>query len=185
MQATDHITLQPLKVVILGPECTGKTDLSNFLANHYNTSWVPEYARAFLNKLNRPYELSDLIKIAHGQIRLEEEWIQNANQLLVCDTNLMVIKVWSEEKFGHCPEEIINVMNSRHYDLQLLTNVDIPWENDPQREHPTRRDYFWKRYREETARTGVPTVEISGPREQRQQTAVQAIDKILQRKVSS
>ena len=76
MQATDHIAPQPLKVVILGPECTGKTDLANFLASQYNTSWVPEYARAFLNKLNRPYEQSDLIKIAHGQIRLEEEWLK-------------------------------------------------------------------------------------------------------------
>lgn len=181
MQATDHMAPQPLKVVVIGPECTGKTDLSNFLARHYNTSWVPEYARAFLNKLNRPYEQSDLIKIAHGQIRLEEEWCQNANQLLICDTNLMVIKVWSEEKFGSCPEEIIGVMNRRHYDLQLLTNVDIPWEDDPQREHPTRRDYFWQRYREEASRTGVPTIEISGSREQRQQTAVQAIDQILQK----
>jgi NadR type nicotinamide-nucleotide adenylyltransferase len=179
MQATGHSTPQPLKVAILGPECTGKTDLAGFLAGHYNTSWVPEYARAFLNKLNRPYELSDLIKIAHGQIRLEEEWSQNANNVLICDTNLMVIKVWSEEKFGHCPEEIISAMTTRHYDLQLLTNIDIPWEDDPQREHPTRRDYFWKRYREEAALTGVPSVEISGSREQRQQRAVQAIDQIL------
>ena len=167
------------KVTIIGPECTGKTDLSQFLATNFKTAWVPEYARAFLNKLNRPYEQPDLTKVAHGQLRLEDEWLQDANRLLICDTNLLVIKVWSESKFGNCDPEILRLMENRHYDLLLLTNIDIPWENDPQREHPDKREHFMEIYRREAATSGIPVVEISGEREERRSRAVQAIEKTL------
>lgn len=172
-------TIAPKIVTILGPECTGKTDLSRFLAEHFKTPWVTEYARAYLNKLNRPYELADLTKIAHGQIRLEDEWIQDANRVLVCDTNLVVLKVWSESKFGTCDPEILRLMKSRHYDLILLTNIDVPWEDDPQREHPDRREHFMNIYRTECSASGIPVVEISGEREIRRATAVQAIEQLL------
>ena len=95
------------KVAVVGPECTGKTELCKYLGSYFKTSWVPEYARAFLNKLNRPYEPSDLVKIAHGQVRMEDEWMQDANRILICDTNLIVVKVWSEEKYGTCDAEIL------------------------------------------------------------------------------
>ena len=90
------------KVAVIGPECTGKSELSEFLAGHFETGWVPEYARGYLNNLVRPYELHDLLAIAHGQIRIEDEWTRDSNRLLFCDTNLYVIKVWSEFKFGTC-----------------------------------------------------------------------------------
>ncbi len=167
------------KVTIVGPECTGKTDLSQFLASHFKTTWVPEYARAYLNKLTRPYDSTDLIKIAHGQLRLEDEWLQDANRFLICDTNLLVIKVWSEEKFGTCDPEILKLIQRRHYDLLLLTNIDVPWENDPQREHPDRREYFWNIYQKEAANSGIPVVEISGERSMRQSKAIQAIEQLL------
>ncbi len=179
MFATDIHTTTTKKVAIIGPECTGKTDLSQYLATYFKTEWVPEYARAFLNKLNRPYEKSDLTKIAHGQIRMEEEWMQSANRVLICDTNLIVIKVWSEEKFEDCDPEILSVMSARHYDLLLLTLVDIPWEEDPQREHPDKREYFWNIYKREAEHSGVPFVEISGVRDERRKLAVAAIEKIL------
>src|SRR5205085_4009363 len=99
MAIQSEITTKALKVCVLGPECTGKTDLSKFLATHYNTAWVAEYARAYLGKLGRPYVQDDLLKIAHGQLRMEDEWLRDANKLLICDTNLVVIKIWSEVKF--------------------------------------------------------------------------------------
>lgn len=172
-------TKRPKIVTVVGPECTGKTDLATFLATEFHTAWVREYARAYLEKLHHPYEASDLTKIAHGQVRLEDEWLAEANRVLICDTNLMVIKVWSEFKFGTCSPEIIRLMNSRHYDLLLLTSIDIPWEDDPQREHPDKREHFMNIYRKETAATGIPVVEISGNREQRRARAVQAINTLL------
>lgn len=179
MLATNTISTSIKKVAILGPECTGKTDLSQYLASHFKTEWVPEYARAFLNKLNRPYEKSDLTKIGHGQIRMEDEWMQNANRVLICDTNLIVIKVWSEQKFGDCDPEILSAMNARHYDLLLLTYIDVPWEDDPQREHPNKREHFWNVYKKEAADAKIPTIEISGPQEERRKKAIEAIEKIL------
>ncbi len=179
MQATHLSSPTIKKVAIVGPECTGKTDLSKYLASFFKTEWVPEYARAYINKLNRPYDQTDLTKIAHGQLRVEDEWMQTANGVLICDTNLIVLKVWSEEKFGNTEPEIITSMNNRHYDLLLLTNIDIPWEEDPQREHPTKREYFWNIYKNEVFDSKIPTVEISGERDRRRRTAVEAIQKIL------
>src|SRR5262245_25992285 len=114
------------KVAVIGPECTGKSDLSAFLAQHFKTAWVPEYARGYLDNLTRPYAQHDLLTIAHGQLRIEDEFRRDANKVLICDTNLYVIKVWSEFKFGNVDNEILREINERKYDLYLLTYVDIP-----------------------------------------------------------
>lgn len=179
MAASQPVNSSVKKVCVIGPECTGKTDLSKFLSEHYNTPWVDEYARAYLNKLGRPYQQHDLTKIAHGQMRMEDEWLNDANKILICDTNLLVIKIWSEYKFGACDKEILKGMAERKYDLYLLTNIDIPWQDDPQREHPQKREFFWNLYKKEVATTGVATVEISGSREVRRSTAIEAINKLI------
>ena len=168
-----------LKVCVLGPECTGKTVLSSFLAAHYKTEWVAEYARAYLGKLGRPYDQADLLKIAHGQLRMEDEWLRDARNLLICDTNLLVIKIWSEVKYGNCDEEIIEKMAGRRYDLYLLTYIDIPWEDDPLREHPQRREELYQLYLAELKKLATPFVEIKGSPEQRQKAAIDAIQKHL------
>ncbi len=175
MQATRETVKEVKKVCVIGPECTGKTDLAQFLAQHFQTSWVEEYARAYLNKLGRKYDQADLIKIAHGQLRMEDEWIYDAKNLLICDTNLIVIKIWSEHKYGNCDSDILKKIAERKYDLYLLTYIDIPWMDDPQREHPDKREHFWKIYKDEVAKTGVPFVEISGERDVRRKKAIDAI----------
>ena len=180
MQSSPVLKPSIKNVCITGPECTGKTDLSQFLANHYKTARVPEYARGYLDKLNHPYQQSDLIKIAHGQTRMEDEWMYESNKVLICDTNLITIKIWSEHKYGNCPEEILDRHASRVYDLYLLCYIDVPWENDPQREHPDKREHFWFIYKNEIEKTNVPFVEIGGSIEDRRKKAVAAIEKLLQ-----
>ena len=167
------------KIAIIGPECTGKSELSQFLAEHYQTDWVPEYARAYIDNLNGPYTQDDLLKIAHGQLRVEDEYARTAERVLICDTNLYVIKIWSEFKYGNCPEEILEKIQTRHYDLYLLTYVDIPWEEDPQREHPARREELYQIYHRELTAQAVPFVEIKGDRALRRAAAIQAIDPLL------
>lgn len=167
------------KVAVIGPECTGKSSLSEFLAGHFRTDWVPEYARGYLNNLIRPYEQHDLLAIAHGQIRIEDEWARDANTLMICDTNLYVVKVWSEFKYGNCDEEILKHIAARKYDLYLLTYVDLPWEEDPQREHPDKREELYQIYLNEMKNQPVPFVEIKGERELRRKTAIEAIEKLL------
>lgn len=176
---------QPLKVkkvAVIGPECTGKSELSEFLASHYDTGWVPEYARGYLENLVRPYEQHDLLTIAHGQIRLEDKYEKDCNNLMFCDTNLYVIKVWSEFKFGNCHPEILNYIATRKYDLYLLTHIDLPWIADPQREHPDKREELYAIYLNEMKNQPVPCVEIKGLGEERRRKAIDAIEKLVIKK---
>lgn len=167
------------RIVVIGPECTGKSDLAEFLAKHYNTSWVPEYARGYLGNLVRPYNEDDLKTIARGQTRVEDEFARTANGLLICDTNVYVIKVWSEFKYGHAAPEILDEIRDRPYDLYLLTYIDIPWEDDPQREHPDKREELYEIYLRELQSQPVPYVEIKGEREERRKTAISAIEELV------
>jgi NadR type nicotinamide-nucleotide adenylyltransferase len=170
-----------LKVVVIGPESTGKSTLSEQLANHYHTTWTPEYARLYIEELPRPYEQADLLTIAQGQLALEDAKAAEANKLLICDTDLNVIKVWSEHKYGECDPRILEAIAGRHYDLYLLTYIDIPWEEDPQREHPDpeMRVYFYEVYKNIVKNSGVPWVEIKGSFEEREKTAITAVNSLL------
>jgi NadR type nicotinamide-nucleotide adenylyltransferase len=179
MQSSPSLIKPLKKICVIGPECTGKSDLSKFLAAHYKTVCVDEYARAYLNKLGRQYDQSDLTKIAHGQLRMEDEWHNDAKDIMICDTNAIVIKVWSEFKYGECDKEILKLIEQQKYDLYLLTYIDIPWETDPQREHPDKREHFWSIYKKEIENTKVPFVEIGGSREERRKKAIAAIDQLL------
>lgn len=167
------------KVCVIGPECTGKTVLSESLARKLNTVWVEEYARAYLGRLRFPYEERDLVKIAHGQVRMEDEWAIDANKVLICDTNPIVIKVWSEFKYGHCDKIILDLIQTRKYDLYLLTYIDIPWIADPLREHPDKREELYNIYLNEMKNQPVPFVEIKGTEQQRLDTALATIAKYI------
>ncbi len=153
--------------------------LSEALAKRLNTVWVEEYARAYLNRLNKPYEEADLVMIAHGQIRMEDEWLADANKVLICDTNLIVIKVWSDFKYGRCDQSILDIINERKYDLYLLTYIDIPWIADPLREHPDRREELYNIYLREMKNQPVPFIEVKGSEQQRLDTAMAAVDKYV------
>jgi len=167
------------RVCVIGPECTGKTVLSEAIAKKLDTVWVEEYARAYLNRLSLPYNEDDLVKIAHGQLRMEDEWVIDANKVLVCDTNLYVIKIWSQFKFGNVNKIILDLIESRKYDLYLLTYIDIPWVSDPLREHPDRREELYNLYLQEMKNQSVPFVEIQGNEEQRLAKSMAAILKYI------
>ena len=146
------------------------------LAEHYNTCWVEEYARTYIDQLKRPYQKHDLEKIASGQIEAEKKMSEHANNILICDTNLIVIKIWSDIKYGSCPDWIVEEISSSNYDLHLLTYIDIPWEADPQREHPDKRSSLYRKYREELEFRGFKYVEIKGNMNERISRAVSAIN---------
>lgn len=169
------------KAVIIGPESTGKSTLAKNLADYFGCLWVPEFAREFLEKLDRPYRYDDLLDIAKGQISFENELSQKSKELLVCDTDLNVIKVWSEHRFGKVDPWIINMITKRKYDLYLLTDIDIPWQDDPQREHPQpeMREHFFEIYRSLLLDSGVPFCVISGKDDFRKSKSIDFIKKTL------
>jgi NadR type nicotinamide-nucleotide adenylyltransferase len=170
-----------LKIAITGPESSGKSTLSAALAAYYQTTWVPEYARYFLTRLNRDYVEADLLTIARRQVDWERRYSRKANALLFCDTELLVLKIWSEVKYHRVDPWIAAAYQRQHYPLYLLCSPDIPWEDDPQREHPNPADRaaLYTRYRTELLHRGAFFVEISGiDAPQRLQQAITAVDRL-------
>ncbi len=162
---------------MIGPESTGKSTLSEALAAALHTVWVPEYARQYLENIQRPYTENDLPLIAKGQIESEDALLEKADQYLICDTDLYVIKVWSEHSYGRCHASILQEIATRKYDLYLLTSIDMPWSADPLREHGTveMRQYFYNLYKDIVIQSGVPWVAINGSEEERLKKALEKV----------
>lgn len=175
---TENTSIPPLKIVLTGPESTGKTTLAQKLAKHYQTVFVPEYARTYIEALDRPYTEEDILKIAEGQLKWEDDFSKRANRILFCDTALVVPKIWSEVAFGNCPEWIDYQLINRTYDLYLLMRPDIEWQPDPQREHPHFRDQLFEMYRNVLENGHTPFVIIEGNYQQRFEVARQVINKL-------
>ncbi|WP_276133445.1 ATP-binding protein [Polluticoccus soli] len=173
--------MQVKKIVVIGPESTGKSTLSEMLAASLKTVWVPEYAREYLEQREGVYEESDLLEIAKGQLKLEDEQLAKANKFLICDTDLYVLKVWSEHKYGRCHQSILDEISRRHYDMYLLTDIDIEWQDDPLREHPLpeMRQYFFNIYRDIVENSGVPWALVSSTPEERLKAALKAINSLI------
>jgi NadR type nicotinamide-nucleotide adenylyltransferase len=170
------------KIVIIGPESTGKSTLCEQLAQHFNTSWCPEFARQYLISHGTQYTYDDLLTIAQGQLAAEEQMaLQINNGLFFIDTNMYVMKVWCEFVFDKCHPWILEQIVNRPYDLYLLCNTDLPWIKDELREYPDleTRNKLFHYYKDLLVNQATPWVEISGNDENRLVQAITAVNKIL------
>jgi NadR type nicotinamide-nucleotide adenylyltransferase len=166
-----------IRVAIIGSESTGKTDLAKALAKEYNGAYVPEFAREYLNGLSNPYVQSDLLIIAKGQVNSLEK--NDSANVLIADTDLHVIKIWSEHKYENCDPWIIQELNKQAFDLYILTYFDIPYEEDPLRENPEDRAYFFEIYLDLLTTNEMPFIVAKGSREARLKMAMNRIDALL------
>ncbi|MEE4256864.1 MAG: ATP-binding protein [Bacteroidales bacterium] len=164
-----------LRVAVTGPESTGKSELAEALAKHFNTVWVPEYSREYLESIKRPYTYMDILAIARRQFEKEGEMIRQASKMIFCDTEFIVTKIWCDEKFGKCHPWILEMIDKVPYDLYLLCDTDLPWESDPLRENPDDRDRLLKRYKTELISRNLPYVLVSGNGSARIQLAIDMI----------
>jgi len=164
------------RVVVVGPESTGKTQLTQQLAAHYHVPWVHEVARDYLDKLQRPYRYQDLLQIAKEQVNLEQQVAQA--HCCFCDTDLLVIKVWSMIKYQKVHPWIEERLVQAPADFYLLTTVDLPWEPDPLREHPMHREELFEVYQQQLNQYGFPHALVSGVGDLRLKNAIEQVDSL-------
>jgi len=173
------------KIVIIGPESTGKSTLCQQLAEYYDTVWCPEFAREYLSDKGMDYNYEDLLNIARGQQELEDSLLLEArNGFYFIDTDMYVMKVWCEVAFENCHTWILKQIAKRQYDFYLLCSIDLPWEPDGLREYPDPvfRKKLFDMYKDIVINSNTMWAEITGTDTQRLQTAVALLNSVYKKK---
>ena len=175
-----HMEKKIKKIAILGAESTGKTTLCQQLAKHYHTLFVPEFARDYfdIHDINS-YTIEDLDIIAKKQIELENTYLSQANTILICDTTLITIKIWSLHKFNTVSDFISKSINQMNYDLYLISNNDVPWIEDNQRKDKSKREQIFEMNQSELNKINTNYSILTGINQNRLENAIAFIDLFL------
>jgi NadR type nicotinamide-nucleotide adenylyltransferase len=168
-----------MKVIITGPESTGKSWLAKALARHYNIPFVEEYARMYLKQTGGKYQEKDLLEIAEGQAILEDQVSQQKPKFTLCDTGIEVIRIWSEWKYGRVDPKILSMAKEKQPDLYLLLKTDVPWLPDPLRENPDDREELFAYYQKTLAEYDSKVIEVGDYWQHRFHASIAAIDLLL------
>lgn len=168
------------KIAIVGPESTGKSTLATYIASQLQTVCVPEYARYYCKNLQRSYTLQDEVNMFYGQLALEEALSPLAqHKLLICDTTIMTVKIWCDHLFSSTPTEVVQEIKQHPYDLYLLMDIDLPWEDDPLRDFPTERAHFLEVWIKELTAIGANFQLIAGHQQARLDLGLTSVQKFL------
>jgi len=168
------------RIVLIGPESTGKTTLTQQLAEHYQTVWLPEYAREYVENLNRPYTFDDVEIIARHQVELEKQLKQQANKYFFLDTDLIITKIWFDVVYQNCPKWIIDEIETTPRFLYLLCYPDIEWQPDKSRENGGEmRVTLYNMYKSELESFGLTYKVIIGKGDERLNNCVKLIENFV------
>ncbi|MCF8460220.1 MAG: ATP-binding protein [Flavobacteriales bacterium] len=165
----------------VGPESTGKTMLCEELASHFNGVVVPEFSREYLTEKDGHYEECDLLIIAQKQLELENRIIAKANGSIFCDTDILVILIWHQFKYGKRNKEIEKLFDKQQPRNYLITYPDLEWIADPLRENPNDLLQLFKLYEMSLKTIGADYRIIKGQDEQRLTNAIEAVSSFTQR----
>ena len=167
------------RVVLIGPESTGKTELAEFLSKEFNTVFVPEYAREYIENLGHHYSYEDVVHIAKKQLELEMEFLEKANEILFYDTYLIITKVWFQVVYHKIPEWIDQAIRDSKIDLFLLCNTDLEWIADNVRENGGEmRNKLFEMYEAEIKKYGFNYKIVKGIGEERFQNAFNIVNEL-------
>lgn len=164
-----------IRVVVTGPESSGKTTLAEELSSFFRAPYIEEYAREYLDQLEQPYIQNDLDAIALGH---ERKILALEKELVIIDTDFIVMKVWSDYRYGEVSETIEELVNGDVFDLHILCTPDIPWEPDPLRENPDDREILFEKYVSLLQLHEKRYISVSGARESRLAASIDAIEKL-------
>ncbi|MEH6658862.1 ATP-binding protein [Leeuwenhoekiella marinoflava] len=173
-----------IKIVLFGPESTGKTTLSQKLSEHYDGAWVPEFAREYLQQKwdeeQKICEPQDILPIAIGQMKLENEAANSGKKIVFCDTDLLETKVYSESYYeGWCDTQVAKAAKNNTYDLYLLTYIDTPWQADDLRDRPEQRQEMFEYFKQALIKNDRPYILVKGSLEERMQLITNHLNSIL------
>ena len=156
------------RIAVIGPESTGKTSLCKALAVHYNTISIPEFSRIYIENLKKKYNEEDVLYCIAKQFEQEVIFLKKAKSIMG--------KVWMEDVFSYCPPWVEKLITEHPYDLYLLTSCDIPYEHDPVRENPLRREFFFEWYKRELITRNLNYGIVSGKNSERLIKAINIIE---------
>ena len=168
-----------VKIVLTGPESTGKSTIASELAKHYNTVWVKEYLREFAEeKYSKNQELiyTDNLLIAEGQTNLELEAIQKANKFIFFDTDILQTVIYSHEYYNSVQPELEKKLRTSNTDLYILLNLDVSWVEDPLRDKPNDRNRMFDIFEKTLIKFRKKYIVLEGKDEIRLQNAIRLID---------
>ena len=175
-----------IRIALFGPESTGKTTLAKQLAEHFKTIWTPEFARDYLqekwDRTGMICDVNDMLPIAYGQTKLENDSLLLANKHLFCDTNLLVTKVFSEAYYNFCDPLLDQASLEHEYDLFFLTDIDVPWEKDDLRDKPEGRKSVFAVFKQTLLDNNKPFITLSGNKALRLEKAVAIVDDLTKAK---
>jgi nicotinamide riboside kinase len=176
MSYAERYTFAPVKrIVLTGPESSGKTTLACELAKAFDSDWIPEYARTYLEAGDGKYQLPDLEQIARVHLNQLLTAINTSDgDLIFLDTWMLELEIWARVRFDAVPEIITEISEQYPPDLYLLCKPDLPWEADPLRENPYDRDHLFTLYQRAVDESGIPAAIISGTGPVRLQQALDA-----------
>jgi NadR type nicotinamide-nucleotide adenylyltransferase len=177
-------TGRPLRVVLIGPESTGKTRLAEDLARDYGVPWCPEYAREYVESGDGPLDYGAVDAIGRGQRAGEDAVVAQAERLglplVILDTDLVSTMVYSLHYYGDCPAWIEREAPDRRGDLYLLHHVDVEWVADgQQRAQPERREELFTLFATTLESLGARTTAIRGGWEERRRRAIEGVDRLF------
>ncbi len=176
--------MRPLRVVVTGSECTGKTTLARALSERFGAPWVREFSRAYSEAKGTPLGPEDVEPIARGQVAEAEIAESRATDLAVLDTDLLSTVVYARHYYGGCPPWVEEAARARRGNLYLLCAPDLPWTADGVRDRGEAREEMHRLFAEELARAGVRVIPVDGPGPGRFEAAAGAVAEALARRSS-
>ncbi|KXK07830.1 MAG: Trifunctional NAD biosynthesis/regulator protein NadR [Microgenomates bacterium OLB22] len=175
------------RICIVGAESTGTTTLTQDLAKHYHTTWVPEYGRTYyegkmFGENTAQWSTQEFIHIAHMQTMMEDQLARTSNKILICDTDSFATSIWHERYVGHSARSVDELSSGRHYDHYILTDTDIPFVQDGTRDGEHIRQQMHEQFIARLSELGKPFTIVSGSREARLKVAIGICDRVLMHK---